>query len=79
MRRNNIFGPGALSTCFLFLLQVCRNDGKIVVAKKEMDSIIRHFYERYKGENSFKLFHRIRKTYVCRYIERSCPKLDKFK
>ena len=29
-----------------------------------MDSIIRHFYERYKRENSFKLFHGIRETYV---------------
>ena len=64
MRRNELFGPWASQRVFLSSLQVCRDDGKIVVAKKEMDSIMRHFYERYKRENTFKLSHRIRETYV---------------
>ena len=62
---------------FLSLLQVCGGDGKIVVADKGIDSMIRHFYERYKGENSINLFHRIRETYVG--ISKEVIQLDKFK
>ena len=50
---------------FFSLLQVCRDDGKIVVAKKRWIGLYDIFTnDRYQGENFFKLFHRIRETYV---------------